>query len=179
MKESWKYQNFMKFHEIRWFFMKIVVSRPSPRRDPRNSMNYCSILHVLGTWIDWISYIFIISLKFMILMMLWNKQDFQVFRNFHENTFSAHARLADTWETTANIKGSGQVGVEVMKIYIFTNFHGISWNCKKMALIWKFYIKSWFYNFSARVLQNLHNPCKFQCILSCHFMEYRHFRIIP
>ena len=51
----WKYQNSIKFHKISWNFMKIVVSRPSPRRDPRNSMNYCSILQVLGTRIGGIS----------------------------------------------------------------------------------------------------------------------------
>ena len=43
--------------------MKIVVSRPSPRRDPRNSMNYCSILQVLGTRIGGISWISIIFHK--------------------------------------------------------------------------------------------------------------------
>ena len=38
----------MESHENVWNFMKITVLHTSQRRDCRNSMNYCSILHVLG-----------------------------------------------------------------------------------------------------------------------------------
>ena len=38
----------MEFHENVWNFMKITVLHPSQRRDGKNSMNYCYILHVLG-----------------------------------------------------------------------------------------------------------------------------------
>ena len=64
------------------------------------------------------------SLKFMIFHDFMKKAGIPSFFGISmKNTFSAHARLADTWETTTNIKGSGQVGVEVMKIYHFTDFH--------------------------------------------------------
>ena len=53
----------MKFHENVWNFMKLTVLHPSQRRDCRNSMNYSSILHVLGLQIRAIPLICIISTK--------------------------------------------------------------------------------------------------------------------
>ena len=99
MSFLWKFMKISKFHEISWnimIFMIIVVSRPSPRRDPRNSMNYCSILQVLGTRIAGIAWIFIFFSKFIIFMFFEKKQksDFSGF--LWTNKFPAHAKLQNT-----------------------------------------------------------------------------------
>ena len=96
----WKSMKLTKFHGISWnimIFMKIVVSRPSPRRDPRNSMNYCSILQVLGTRIGGISWIFIFFLKIHNFHDFLKKSKNLSFLGFlWKNQFPAHAKLQNT-----------------------------------------------------------------------------------
>ena len=62
------------------------------------------------------------------------------------------------------------------------DFHEFSWNSMKIEKITEnswFYIKSWFLHFSAHPLQNLANPCKFQCPLRLRCVNSRDFWSFP
>ena len=62
------------------------------------------------------------------------------------------------------------------------DFHEFSWNSMKIEKITEnswFYIKSWFLHFSAHPLQNLANPCKFQCPLRLRCVKSRNSSSFP
>ena len=135
-ENPWKTSFFMKIHEnikILWncikyqFFMKIVVSRPSPRRDPRNILNYCSILQVPGTRIGGISWICIFFLKIHNFHDFLKKAKNLIFRAFYEKTSFRPTRSSRIHTKRQGIcRVLGRWAWRWWKSTIFTHFHGIS-----------------------------------------------------